>query len=204
MNFFLFMAKEYLDTDWNSVLGNFGSGQLGPVESGPGQFDIWDGAHCNLEGACFGISDDEYMIWDDFLFWDVFLIFWATYLMIGNTSVCILGAAFFIWHFFGLFSGLNCPGPNYPFFRGGQSGTETVCPELWNLERPCYINCFMFIFFFSTGIFFPRNAKISVGGLARDQLLPGSNRHRLQHWVQCSHPVGTESPPAKEGWIFSL
>ena len=111
--------------------------------------------------------------------------------MIGNSvpnhqvpsTPLFLGAVFFFMIFsFGIFSGPNCPGPDYPFFGGGQSGKIVRNPFAQNREqRPCYINCFMLIFFFPLESFFPRNAKISVGGLARDQLLPGSNCHRLQH-----------------------
>ena len=120
------------------------------------EFDF--GGHFTFGGGVFGDLDDifgilygDYAIWDDYLVFEliyfvflfVHLVCWATYLIFGNTPVCILDAVFCffddflvfwmvhfrgptvrgpICHFFGADSwapdnwapGPNCPGPNCP------------------------------------------------------------------------------------------
>ena len=75
--------------------------------------------------------------------------------------------------------------------------------HLSNLSHSASSSGFSGLFFLilPPRIFFPRNALFSVGSVTRLQL-PGGDYHRLQRWVQCTHPVRREShPPAKEGRI---
>ena len=57
-------------------------------------FHFWGWVFDDLEDI-FGIFDVDNAIWDDYLVSElIYLVCWATYLIFGNTPVCILDDIF--------------------------------------------------------------------------------------------------------------